>query len=159
MINSLLDRCWQISLWFAYRLALCYWFIVRPNSQGAYIAVWVEDRVLIAKNSYKTRYAMPAGGLHKGETFREAAIRELREEVGIHASEADLSFYEEYPSRAEFKRDVAQLFELRLPEVPEVSIDNREVISAQFMTVEEALALPLVDAVESYLTSRQKTTN
>lgn len=94
---------------------------------------------------------MPAGGLHQGETFRQAAVRELREEVDIHAEEGDLEFFAEYPSRAEFKHDVAQLFELRLAEIPDVKIDNREVVSAEFMTVEEALSLPLVDAVESYL--------
>lgn len=155
MSAGFLDRCWQNAYRVAYRLAKCYWFVFRPSSKGAYVAVWVDDKVLIALNSYKSDYAMPAGGLHRGESFSAAAVRELREEVGIQAQESDLTLIAEYENRDEFKNDVAQLFELRLSTTPEVTIDHREVVSAEFLTLEEALALPLVPALRSYLSSRQ----
>lgn len=39
-------------------------------------------------------YDMPAGHLQDGETLREATVRELREEAGVHADLDDLEFVE-----------------------------------------------------------------
>lgn len=39
-------------------------------------------------------YDMPAGHLEEGETLRQAALRELREETGLVALEDDLEFVE-----------------------------------------------------------------
>jgi len=39
-------------------------------------------------------YDMPAGHLEEGETLRQAALRELKEETGLTASEDQLAFVE-----------------------------------------------------------------
>ncbi len=39
-------------------------------------------------------YDMPAGHLEEGETLRQAALRELKEETGLVVSEDDLEFVE-----------------------------------------------------------------
>jgi 8-oxo-dGTP diphosphatase len=55
---------------------------------AASIAVFREGRVLIAQRGRAPNaglYSLPGGALEAGETLQEAALRELREEVGVEA--------------------------------------------------------------------------
>ena len=55
---------------------------------AASIAVFREGRVLIARRGRAPNaglYSLPGGAIEAGETAREAALRELREEVGVEA--------------------------------------------------------------------------
>ena len=149
-----MNRLWRIALNAAYSLACCYWFVVRPTTRGAYVAVWCDGRVLIIRNSYRRKYSIPAGGVKSSESFIEAGVRELSEEVGIAIIESDLTLYSAYESREEFKRDLTELFEIHLDDEPNVAVDGREVIEARFMRPDEALELPLVDVVRRYLSTR-----
>lgn len=51
-------------------------------------AVFRDGRVLVARRArapLRGLYSLPGGGVEIGETLREAALRELREEVGVAA--------------------------------------------------------------------------
>jgi 8-oxo-dGTP diphosphatase len=41
--------------------------------------------VLICKDSFYHRWSLPKGVVNKGETFEQAALREVREETGVNA--------------------------------------------------------------------------
>jgi len=52
------------------------------------VAVFREGRVLVAARArppMARRYSLPGGLVEPGETLAEAALRELREEVGVEA--------------------------------------------------------------------------
>lgn len=147
----MVDRLWQLAFIVAYRLAKCWWWLRRPESRGAYVAVWVGDRILMIRNSYKREYSIPAGGVARGETFSQAAVRELFEEVGIPTTESELKWFGRYRSRCDRKQDESELFELHLAQMPEVLIDNREVVWAEFHTLKEARQFALVPVVDEYL--------
>lgn len=154
-----MDKIWQLLLPIAYRLAKCYWFVARPTSRGAYVAVWADDKLLVIRNSYKKAFSLPSGGVDAGETFAEAAIRELREEVGIHASEDQLVRIGRFESFEEYKRDVSEVFELHLQTTPTVRIDNREVIYAEFLNQTQVQNLSLVSIAAQWMESRKQRPN
>jgi ADP-ribose pyrophosphatase YjhB (NUDIX family) len=55
---------------------------------AASVAVLRGDRVLVAvrgRGAMAGRYSLPGGLVEPGETLAEAALRELREEVGVEA--------------------------------------------------------------------------
>lgn len=72
----------------------------RYRSLVAVYVVVINDRQEIlllrrANTGYRDGYYdMPAGHLEDSETLRQAALRELKEETGLDASEEDLVFLE-----------------------------------------------------------------
>ncbi len=150
----LLDRAFRVALWIAYRCLLVCWFVFRPRRRGVFIAVWHDGRVLAIRNSYRHWLALPAGGIQRGETPLDAALRELREEVGIAATPEDLRFVREIPSRFEWKRDRCSFFELLLDAPIEPRADGREVVWAGFVAPSDALRAELAPPVRVYLEAR-----
>lgn len=135
----------------AYSLALAYWFVRRPRTEGTLVGVWLGRKVLLLQNSYKRPFSMPGGGQHPHETPSETGARELREEVGLHVAPSALP--EVFAARGsdEFKRDLCHFVELEVDAEPRLTLDNREVVWASFIDVETALQLPLVQVVRAYL--------
>ena len=151
----LLDRVFRVALWIAYRILLVSWFVFRPRRRGVFIAVWYDGRVLAIRNSYRSWLALPAGGIQRGETPIDAALRELREEVGIAATPDALRFVREIPTTFEWKRDVCSFFELHLETQVAPRADGREVVWAGFVTPADALRAQLAPPVRAYLEARQ----
>ena len=121
-------------------MALIYWRIARPNTYGAFVAVWHEGRVLAIKNSYKPQWTFPGGGVKPNETPLQAATRELREEVGIDVQPNSLSIVKQFICQSEFKKDHATAFEITLEAEPNVQVDGLEVVEGTFLDFEELLA-------------------
>ena len=92
--------------------------------------------------------------MNRGETGRQAAIRELREEVGIVARPEDLVAVVDEVHEWEGKRDHVEICELELGQRPAFAVDNREVVSAGFYPPERALALPLVPLIRRAIAAR-----
>lgn len=157
--GQLQDKLWRAGLWMAYRILLVGWFMFRPHRRGVFIGVWHDASVLVIRNSYRHWYALPAGGVRRGETPAQAALRELREEVGIGVEPVDLHFAREIPTTFEFKRDRCSFFEVELDARPDVRVDGREVVWAGFMPLAAALNTRLAPPVREYLEGRQAGTD
>jgi 8-oxo-dGTP pyrophosphatase MutT (NUDIX family) len=140
---SLVDRGFQLAYKCAYRLMRAYWVVRKPKTHGALVALWNEGDVLLVRNSYVSYYSLPGGYVRRHEQGREAAVRELREEVGIHARPEQLTPAFDDTRSWEGKRDHCEIFELELSQRPSVNIDRREVIDAAWFSPERALELNL----------------
>jgi 8-oxo-dGTP pyrophosphatase MutT (NUDIX family) len=104
---------------------------IRSRGTGVGVVIRHKDRVLAVRHSYRPGYDIPGGGVGRREQPRDTAIRELAEELSIHADPRALTYKR--------KHHRSHLFELRLDEEPDIRIDNREVIEAVFLTTEEAV--------------------
>ncbi|MCP5405819.1 MAG: NUDIX domain-containing protein [Pseudomonadaceae bacterium] len=55
-----------------------------------------DDRVLLLKRTgteaWVGSYTSPGGGVDEGETYHQAAVREVREEIGVEVNPDDLVF-------------------------------------------------------------------
>jgi 8-oxo-dGTP diphosphatase len=73
----------------AYRVAhtglRVWWFVRRPETRGVKCLLRHEGHVLFIRHTYGDRrvWELPGGGIARGETPREAAVREAHEELGV----------------------------------------------------------------------------
>ena len=145
------DALWRFVYRCGFRLRLLYWRWFRPRLEGSYVAVWHADRLLVIRNSYRQRLSLPAGGLARGEAPVDAALRELREEVGLVGDRAALRYVGEIVDREGYAEDHAHFFELHYDTQPRPVVDAREVVWADFLRPDEALARGVVRVVRMYL--------
>jgi ADP-ribose pyrophosphatase YjhB (NUDIX family) len=120
------------------------------------VAIWHDQKILVIKNSYKKRYTLPCGRLKSNENALDAAVRELYEEVNIKLDASQLLFVGKYIGKYKYVADEGHFFEIVMAQMPEVQVDDREVIWARFLSVEDTMKLKLNPAVRSYLNDRYK---
>lgn len=103
------------------------------------IACDLQDRVLMVRHSYGPRgWFLPGGGIKRGETPEQAAIRELREETGCMAKGARIvGTFEE---RVSGSPHTAYIVTCLTHDEPQP--DRREVVEARFYPL-QSLPEPL----------------
>lgn len=149
---SSVDRVYQLGYVVAYRLMRTYWRVKHPITHGAVVAIWNQGEVLLVRNSYVPFYTAPGGYVDRHEDGRQAAVRELAEEVSLKIAPEQLTLALDVTHEWEYKQDHVQIFELELSERPEIHVDHREVIDAAWFSPEQAATLfifpPLKTVVE-----------
>lgn len=150
MFNALIRAVYRVAHW-GLRLL---WFIRRPETTGALVAVWHQGRVLLVKNSYRAQFTLPGGYIRPREDRRTAAARELREEVGIHVQPKRLIHAYHGTHVFEHRQDTLDIYELEMEAEPNVQVDNREVVRAEFLMPAEALSMQIVPHLDEYLSKR-----
>jgi 8-oxo-dGTP diphosphatase len=145
----LIDAAWRMALRVGHRLARLWWHLRRPRHEGALVAIYVGQALLLVKSSYRAEWNFPGGSVGPGEVPEAAALRELEEEIGLSS----------YPLRPagsatgiwEGRRDRVHFFELHLEVLPELRLDNREIVAVRVASPEELRDLALTGAVAAYL--------
>src|SRR5688572_2284870 len=101
----MLDRLYRIAYRGAYQMMRVYWGVRRPDTHGALVAIWHDGKILLVKNSYLKYYSLPGGYVRSGETGKQAAVRELLEEVGVGVTEDKLTLALDVSHEWEGKHD------------------------------------------------------
>ncbi len=140
---TVVDRGFQLAYIAAYQLMRAYWRVRRPTTHGSLVAIFNAGELLIVRNSYVSYYCVPGGYVRAGETGRDAARRELFEEVGVSAQPEELVLLREETHAWEGKHDHVQIYSLSCNVRPNVNVDRREVVEARWMTPARALGLDL----------------
>ena len=152
LMNKLPDKLARLVLKVAYIASIIFCFIFRPATKSAIIAIWLKNKVLIIKNSYYHKYVIPGGFINMNEKPVKAAAREVKEEIGIMADPHQLKWICAIKGTFNYRRETIQCFELNLIDPPHIQLDHREVIGAEFMSLDRALKLELSSPVRMFLT-------
>lgn len=150
----MIDLLFRIAYRGAYRLMRVYWLVRRPNTHGALVALWHGGQILLVRNSYVSYYSLPGGYVRPTETGREAAVRELLEETGLHARPEELKPAIDEWHEWEGKREHIEIFELDVPQPPAIQVDYREVVAADWFNPERALKLDLFGPLRKLIQRR-----
>jgi 8-oxo-dGTP diphosphatase len=134
-----------------YRAARAYWFIMRPQTSGAVVALWNGGRVLLVRSSYRPHYGFPGGFLRRGEPPAAGASREVHEELGLVIPTSQLVLAWQGIKTFENRRDSISIFEASIDPPPPLTANNRELVWVGWTTPADALALRLLPHVRDYL--------
>jgi 8-oxo-dGTP diphosphatase len=153
--DRLVNRFVRFSYRCVFAAARVWWFLRRPRTTGAMVAIWSGERFLLVRSSYRSRrYSLPGGFVRRGEAPHDAALRELAEELGFTIQPAALRLAWEGSLHFEWREDAITIWEARLESpAPAIRIDEREIVWAGWKTRAEADTLDLLPSVRTYLRS------
>ncbi|MEM5388487.1 NUDIX hydrolase [Paraburkholderia phymatum] len=150
--TMLIDAVWRLVLRLGFRLARAWWHLRRPRHEGALVAIYVGQALLLVKSSYRAEWGLPGGSIRAGETPDAAAQREMEEEIGFSSHPlVPLVPVGSVCGTWDGRRDRVHFFELHLDSIPELRLDNREIIAAHLASPEELRSIALTGAVTAFL--------
>ncbi len=98
--------------------------VIRPSGE-----------VLLVRHTYAPGWLLPGGGVERGETLQDAAVREVREEAGIEA-EGEMLLHGVFLNERQFPGDHVACFVLRqFRETPFTG--NLEIAEARFFVPDQ----------------------
>jgi 8-oxo-dGTP diphosphatase len=102
------------------------------------------ERVLLTERQDGLGWVPPGGLVDGGETYARAAVRELREEIGMDADERGLRLLGVYPAIGKGGEPACSvIFRHRVTAFPAVTLARAEVRSARWFTREQAAELTI----------------
>ena len=108
----------------------------RGKTLGARVcAIDAQGHVLLVRHSYVKGWTFPGGGVDKGETLKQAAIRELREEAAVEAT-GQMKLHGMFSNDQIFPGDHVALFIVREFNVGTFE-PNAEILEAKFFNVKK----------------------
>jgi 8-oxo-dGTP pyrophosphatase MutT (NUDIX family) len=125
--------------------------LVQPHTQGALVAIWHGQELLLVETSYRRSWSLPGGGIERGETARQAAVRELAEEVGLRVRAEQLLEPWQICERGPGGLNTVTIFTLPLRTRPALEVDGLEIVASHWLSREQALAQELPGHVRAYL--------
>ena len=147
---TLADSAWQIVFRLGFPLARIWWRLQRARHEGALVAIHVGQSLLLLRSSYRSAWNFPGGSVRQGETPEVSARRELAEEIGLVPNTL-LHLVGETSGVWDGRRDRVFFFVLRLDELPTLRLDNREIIGARLVPIDDLQKMRLTGPVQAYI--------
>jgi 8-oxo-dGTP pyrophosphatase MutT (NUDIX family) len=112
-MSRLGDAALRIALTAAHHLLKVSWFVRRPKTYGAHaVALTPEGRIVLVKLRYASGWRIPGGGRSKDEPPVDAALRELREEIGL-TGHGEVRLARDFEEPTDFRHDTFSLVVVR----------------------------------------------
>jgi 8-oxo-dGTP pyrophosphatase MutT (NUDIX family) len=110
---SFADRALRVAMTAVHSVMKAGWFVRRPKTFGAHaVALTPAGKLILIKLRYAAGWRIPGGGRSASEPAIDAALRELREEIGMTAH-GEVQLACELQERVDWKHDAASLVIVR----------------------------------------------
>lgn len=113
--------------------ARVYWYIFKPKTFGAKVVITNNGSVLLVKTTYGYKLTLPGGGIKKGELPKDAAKREVSEELGLTLH--NVRSLGSIVSTAEYKVDTVYAFHAEIAD-RNITIDTIEIEYVEWQPLE-----------------------
>lgn len=96
-----------------------YWKKFNIRTYGVRVMILYDNTFILVRHWYNPLWVMPGGGIKKHETPEQAAIREVKEEIGLEIEQLDYRLGT-YSNHKEGKNDTIHCFVVELDKKPQL---------------------------------------
>lgn len=122
----------------------------KPKIKVAACFIRVKDKFLFLKRlptkPQGNTWGIPGGKFDPGETALQTVVRETREETGINMPAKEIQYFGKYYIRYPDMDYEFHMFEYQAANYPDVQFSPGEHANYKWMSLEEALKMPLIPA-------------
>lgn len=135
-----------------------YWKLFKIKTRGVRVLLVHRDKIILVRHWYNSLWVMPGGGIKKYETPEQAAIREIKEEVGIDIKQLDY-LLGIYSNTREGKNDEVHCFVVELDSLIEIprrkfNIEISDVIWSSLSNLPSNISRATKDRIQEYVNSQ-----
>ena len=127
-----------------------YFQLTRGLTLGVRVLITTNDgQVLLVQHTYQSGWHFPGGGVEKGQSTIDALFQEVEQETGLTLTKMPVLLDVEF-NNSTSDRDHVLIFQAELEDVPRLSPNTLEIISAEFFPI-DAVPKSAVTMVKKYL--------
>ncbi|MET8358897.1 NUDIX hydrolase [Micromonospora sp. NPDC005171] len=100
------------------------WLIEKVRVPASLVVVTHGDAVLMMFDSWRKQWELPGGMRESGESARQAAVRELREETGLDVSDLTFAGVAEFGLAKPKRREILAVYQVQLEAPPRLTVND-----------------------------------
>ncbi len=137
-----------------YLVSRAWWFVRRPATSSAGVALWHADKILLVRTSCRTALSLPGGFVKSDELSDKTVRRQTLKGLEIDLSAGGLWLTWHGTLQFESRRDTMDIWEMHIESPPRLWFDGRKIVWAGWMTPSEAMKERLLPPVALYITRK-----